>query len=427
MPDRASSRNPEDLYGKTAPPLPPPQGDVVRVSTVQQLREAVENLVDGRTVVIEPGEYRLERTLSVDGVRRISLRGATGKRGDVILRGRGMREEAYGEAPHVITVFDAEDVLLADLTLADAWWHDLHLAGRTGPRRTHLYNLHLLDSGEQLLKVNPGHDAVAYPDDGLIEFCRFEFTDRGKHWYHDGVDLFCAGGWTIRDCEFVRIRGPVGRMCGPAVLCFSGTRDTVVERNLFLECDVAIGLGIFHLDPRYTRDPQHRYAHCRGIARNNLILRAGAGGSAGILVGYSSEYRIYHNTIILHGTSPFTVLYGDRVSRGEIRNNLTDGPFQPADDVTSLDPWSLQWEGRPPEYRPAGLHPSPATIAGNLHSISPDWFADLAEGDVHPTAQAAADMGRVEPLAAVGDDFARRSRSRTGTVVPGALEPARIG
>ena len=420
-------QTPEQILGKTAPPLPEPDGDVVRVSTVEQLQAAVSDLVDGRTVLIEPGEYRLERTLIIDKVRHVSLRGATGDRSDVVLRGRGMREEKYGEVPHVISVFDADDLLVADLSLADAWWHDMHLAGRSGPQRTHLYNLHFLDSGEQLLKVNPGRDPIAYPDDGLIEYCRFEFTDRGKHWYHDGVDLFSASGWTIRDCEFVRIRGPVGEMCGPAVLCFSGTQDTVVERNLFLECDVGIGLGIFHLDPDRTRDPERKYAHRRGIVRNNVILRTGSGGSAGILVGYSSDYRIYHNTIVLNGTSSHTILYGDRISCGEIKYNLADGPFQAADDLCSLDPWSLKWEGRSPEYHPADLQPPPAVIEGNLTRISPDWFADFAKGDLHLTERASEVIDQAVPLEEVRGDFDGRVRPVGPLADIGAFEyPDRI-
>ncbi|MEA2062137.1 MAG: hypothetical protein U9P14_00440 [Gemmatimonadota bacterium] len=43
--------------GKKAPPLPPPTGDVVFVSTVEELQSAVSGLVSGRTIVIKPGEY----------------------------------------------------------------------------------------------------------------------------------------------------------------------------------------------------------------------------------------------------------------------------------------------------------------------------------------------------------------------------------
>ncbi|MEA2062138.1 MAG: dockerin type I repeat-containing protein [Gemmatimonadota bacterium] len=340
------------------------------------------------------------------------LRGATGNRDDVILRGKGMRNPNYGSVPHVMSIYNADDVLIADLTVADAWWHNMHLAGNAGPQRPHIYNVRFLDSGEQLFKSNPGRNSIACPDSGLIEYCRFEFTDRGKHWYHNGVDIYAGSYWIVRDCEFIRIRGPVGEMCGPAILCFQGNLGTVVERNLFINCDVAIGLGIFHLVPSSAREGTETYAHQDAIIRNNIILRTEPGGDAGILVGFSGNYKIYNNTIILNSTCAHTILYGDSISYGEIRNNLTDGPFQAANDDNSIDPWSPSWEGAEPVYHPTGSpgHQSTAVIEGNITNAAADWFVDFENGDLHLSKTALEAIDGASTLSEVFDDYDGHAR-----------------
>ena len=282
--------------------------------------------------------------------------------------------------------------------------------------------------GEQLLKVNASYDRSVYPDSGLVEYCRFEFTDRGKHWYHNGVDVVAGSYWTIRDNEFLRVRGPVGEMCGPAILFFQGCYGTVAERNLIINCDVGIGLGIFHFGASSARAGEDTYAHRDAIIRNNIVIRDTPEGDAGIMVGYSANYKIYNNTVMLYGDSPRTIIYGDSLSYGEIKNNLTNGPIVAASDQNSLDPWSPSWEEEP-YYEPTQTagHQSTAVIENNITDATADMFVDLDAGDLHLLETATAAVNSAVSLDDVTDDYDGHTRPVDGTSEIGADETGSQG
>ncbi len=103
------------------PKLPEPEGKVVRVENEAELQRAVANLQSGTTILLAKGEYRLTNTVHLrGGHKNIALRGETGKREDVVLIGRGMRNKDYGNVPHGIMVSDCTDVLIAILPLRSA-------------------------------------------------------------------------------------------------------------------------------------------------------------------------------------------------------------------------------------------------------------------------------------------------------------------
>jgi hypothetical protein len=398
---------------KHAPPLPPPNNKVVKVSNAYELEKAVNRLKSNTTILIKPGEYRLRRSLVFDNVRNVALRGATGNRRDVVIRGKGMRERNHGGVPNIISVFSVENMLIADLTVADAWNHNIHLAGSRGPVRTHIYNVHFRDSGEQMLKVNPGYKNISYPDHGIVEYCLFEYSDRAKHWYTNGVDVLAGDGWIVRDNVFKRIRGPEGEMCGPAVLFFSNSKRTIVERNLFINCDVGIACGIFHITKK-PRDGKRKYAHQDAIIRNNMIFRNKKGGDAGIVVGYSKNFKIYHNTIILNSTAPHTILYGDNISNGEIMYNLTDGAFQAVDDLNAIDPWSPKAHGQRNHLQSKILNLEPRVkLKGNINKVENSWFVDSENGDLHLVKSAYQVINKAKHIEDVKKDFDNQKRPRS--------------
>ncbi len=378
-----------------APSLPPPQGNVVRVSDVESLQQAVRELVSGTTILVEPGEYRLTETLIINGPDNVAIRGASGNRDDVVIRGKGMLEKDYGKVEHVIRIRKSVGILIADLTLADSWYHLIQIQGEYGSRNLHAYNVHFLDSGEQMLKATYNPKSKESADSGLVEYCRFEYTDRSKNWYTNGVDVLLAKGWVVRNNEFIRIRGPVGELCGSAVLFFGRSQGALIERNYFYNCDVAIGAGIF--------SGEEPYSHRGSLIRNNIIFRDEPGGGAGIEVGYTPDYKIYHNTIIQNSFAPYAILYGDNISSGEIYYNLTDGPFQAVDDTLALDPWSPELKEKKAVYRPSGKNP--AHLKGNVTNARSDWFVAAQKGDLHLSAGAAEALDKAAPLDLVKDDY----------------------
>ncbi len=316
-------------------PLPPPTGSVVTVGSTSELQSAVANLTSGTTILIEDGVYDLTNTLNIRGVSDVAIRSASGSRDAVELRGRGMANSSYGAVPHVLAVYDASDVVIADLTLRDAYYHLIQIHGEEDADRVHLYNLHLIDAGEQFVKGSTAGNPGPYADGGIVECSLFEYTDRARSDYTNGVDVLAGSGWIIRDNVFRNIRAPEGQLAGPAVLMWRNSLDTIVERNLFIECDRAIALGLSPPDGN-SRDGNTTYDHQGGVIRNNMIYRQGP-GDVGITVNYSGDVAIYHNTVIQNGTFPWGAIeYRFSSTSAVIANNLTDGPIWQRDGATAV-------------------------------------------------------------------------------------------
>jgi hypothetical protein len=361
----------------TCAPLAPAQGNVVTVATESELQNAVDNLTSGTTILIEDGIYDLTNTLNVRGVSNVTIRSASGNRDAVVLRGRGMSNAGYGNVPHVMAIYDATDVLIADLTLSDAYYHLIQIHGEEDADGVHLYNLHLIDAGEQFVKGSTAGNPGPYADNGIVECSLFEYTDRARSDYTNGVDVLAGSGWIIRDNEFRNIRAPSGQLAGPAVLMWRNSLDTVVERNLFVECDRAIALGLSAPDAN-SRDGETTYDHQGGVIRNNMIYREGP-GDVGITVNYARDVLIYHNTVIQNGTFPWaTIEYRFSSTVATISNNLTDGPIWQRDGAV-------------------------ATLRGNVTDAPADWF--VGDGDLHLTGTATGAIDAATGPALVDDDF----------------------
>ncbi len=349
------------------PPLPAPTGNVVHVSTEPQLQAAVQNLVSNTTILIAAGTYRLTGTLDIGNrpLVNVALRGATGRRDDVVLVGPGMRNPSYGAAPNGIwTGNGVQGVLIANLTVQEFYFHPVILnAGTAAPR---LYNVRLRDGGQQLLKSNPD-SAGRGNDNGIVEYSVFEFSDTSRDYYTNGVDVLGGRGWIIRHNLFRNIRAPIGQLAGPAILMWRGSRDTIVDGNTFLNCqrDIALGLA-----------PQTPHDHMGGVVRNNFIYRESwVHGDAGINIFDSPNTRVLHNTVLTSGTYPNAIEYRFPDTTGVlIANNLVDAAIRARDGAS-------------------------ATLQSNLTTARADMFTNAGVADLHllPGASAALDKGVTLP------------------------------
>jgi hypothetical protein len=349
------------------------------VDTVAELQNAVANLTSNTTILIADGTYDLTHTLVIDGANNVAIRGASGNRGAVVLRGRGMSNSNYGNVPHIFLVQAANDVLIADMTLRDAYFHLVQIQGEQGAQRPKLYNLRMVDSGEQFVKGSTAGAPGPYADGGLVACSTIEYTNRARSDYTNGVDVLAGADWVIRDNVFRNIRAPAGQLAGPAVLMWRNSLDTVVERNLFIECDRAIALGLSAPDSN-SRGGETTYDHQGGVVRNNFIYRAGD-GDVGITVNYARAAAIYHNTVLLNGTFPWGAIeYRFGATTADLRNNLTDAPIWQRDGAAG-------------------------TLGGNVTTAQPGWFANAATGDLHLTAAASAALDKAAALSAVADDY----------------------
>jgi hypothetical protein len=345
--------------GEVCPPLAPPSGATVTVSTEAALRDQAYNAADGTTILIAAGTYNMQGFVHIvnDG---IALRGETGDRDDVILDFGGMTGGHFG------ILVEADDATIADLTVRNAKDHGVSIQGRDRPV---LYNLHVQDVGDQLVKVNPWGDGS---EDGLLACSRLEYTDAAPNEYTNGISAHDAHRWVVRDNAWYRIRTP-GNSPVPTVLFWSGSSDTVVERNLLVDCYQGIAFG---------NASQDGINHTGGIVRNNVIY-ASQPHDVVVEMVRATGWLVAHNTALL--LNPNGVTWGM-----EARFPESEGTF--AYNLTNMDIW-LDRDG-------AG-----ATATGNVTDAQSDWFVNAAAADLHLVASATDAIDQATSLPQVPDDF----------------------
>lgn len=362
----------------TPPPLPDRGSRAVSVSTVDQLQQAVSRLASDTTIVIQPGTYRLTGTLYVRGnLRNVAIRGASNNRDDVVIVGGGMRS-ASGSVPFGIwTGGGIDGVTIANLTIRDVSEHAVIL--NPGTRRPHLYNLRLLDIGDQFIKGNPDSAGIGVAD-GILEHSVVEYTTTAPDSYSNGIDIHGGHNWIVRRNTFRNITSPPGQpLMGPAILFWNRSGNTLTEGNVLINCARGISYGLS--DRPGVED------HTGGIIRNNIVFRSATQqGDVGIHVADSPDTQILNNTVVLSGTYPFAIEYRYPSStRLVLANNLVDGTLQLRDGAT-------------------------ATVRNNVTTITAAMFVDAANGDLHLAAGAATAINAGSTEANVTDDIDSRPR-----------------
>ncbi len=357
-----------------APALPPPSGPVIQVTTEGQLQAAVGALTSGTTIMIHPGTYNLTSTLAItNGVQDTTIRGATNSCDDVILVGKGMTNATYGAVPHGIWVGNAQRVLIANLTIRAVYYHGITLDPNAGAQAPHIYNVHLIDTGEQFVKSNASASGSMGVDNGIVEYSIMEYSTTAPTNYTNGTDVHQGANWVIRHNLFRNIVAPSGQLAGPAVLMWNGSSDSIVEANLFLNVQYGIALG---LNPNKVDD------HLRGIVRNNFFYRNSTqGGDVGITINNSAGAKVLNNTVIMSGTYPNAIEYRFPATSGvDIRYNLTDASVQARDGATG-------------------------TVSSNVTNAQMPWFVNASVGDLHLTSSATQAISKAQPHPDVTTDY----------------------
>jgi hypothetical protein len=359
----------EAAPARPAPPLPAPTGAIVNVNTEAQLQAAVGSLTSNTTIVIAPGTYVLTSTLYVKGVTNVGIRGATNNADDVVLVGRGMAQTNYGSVPFGIwTGNGVSGITIANLTIRDLFFHPIIFnAGTESPR---VYNVHLMNAGEQLIKSNPDNNGGGV-DNGIVEYSVIEFATTAKSDYTKGIDVQTAKNWVIRNNLFRNIVAPPGQIAGPGILAWRGTSNTRVEGNTFINCARGVMFG---------SDDYYSPSHSGGIIRNNMFFRtASQPGDVGIILSDSPGTQVVNNTLYVSGTYGSPIEYRYAGTRNVlIANNLLDGIVKSRDGAT-------------------------ATLSRNYTGAGPGMFVNAASGDLHLSGLAVPAIDQGATTSAVTD------------------------
>lgn len=383
-----------------APPLPEPRNRIVRVSSIEELNEAVSSLRENSTIVIEPGRYQLTRTLGIEA-DNVTIRGAGNDCSAVELTGRGMDEIDHQGVTNAFWI-NAENTTIANLTVGEVYFHTVQINNEAVA--PHIYNVRMFNSGQQFVKANPIEFGVGV-DNGIVEYSVMEYTDgppKTNHegsgfGYTNGVDVHAGTGWRISNNRFSNFHTPdtSDHLWNAAVLVWNGASGTVTENNVFINVDRAVAYGL----------DQRSYDHKGGVIRNNMVTmppnlyssyRKNA-SDAVISVLDSPNTKVLHNTILTNGNTQLAIELRFDTSGSEVSNNITDAPISHRD---------RRYFGE----------------KNNITDAVSDWFIDPANGNLRLQPEVSAARDKVRPHRHAKFDIDRQKRPPGRQVDIGADE-----
>ncbi|MFC3194895.1 hypothetical protein ACFODZ_11650 [Marinicella sediminis] len=385
----ASLRSPACLG---APPLAPVSGVVAMVSDVATLHQVISNLQPGTTILLEPGDYQLNQTLYIQQ-DDITIRGNSDRCDAVNLIGQGMENANYGQVPHGIWT-NAANLKVFNLTIREVYFHPIQFDPSADA--PWLYNLRLLDAGEQFIKGSSGGFGNGV-NDGVVEFTIMAYTNSppvtdhggGGSGYTNGVDIHGGDGWLIRNNLFQNFHTPddSDNLWNPAILMWNGASNTVAENNVFIDVDRAIAFGLVNRTSGAD--------HTGGIIRNNMVYSSPGlfsasrrNGSDGLIIVWDSpQTQVLHNTILSNQNQRLSIEMRFDTTGSQVINNLNDASIGSRNGATF-------------------------TASGNLDSATQGMFLNPATGDLHLRGSATTVMDQVTaPVEAL---FDHDGESRSG-------------
>ena len=319
-------------------------GEVITVSTTQELRDAIIQANNGGnlTVLIEDGVYPIASTSWYPYITGSNLvfRSISGNRDAVILTGQGMQDVAPGT--EIVMSLVGDNITIADLTIRDCGNHGIS----TNSDNHLIHNVRIQDTYEQMIKGTSGGDNGT--EDCVVQCSLFEYTAGiGPQWYIGGLDIHEGDSWIVRDNVFRNIASPSVALAEHAVHFWDNSEFNLVERNKVVNCDRGIGFGL-------GSSP-----NTGGVIRNNMIYNDGQSPYHDVGIGLeSSPYtHVYNNTI--HIQYPNAIEYRfETTHSARIGNNLVNQAIR---------------------SRNGGQ----AILTTNLEEVDNNWFVDYATGDLH--------------------------------------------
>jgi hypothetical protein len=391
---------PPTVFCEALPALPADAVIVPAGSTVAAINDAIASAAIDGVVALEPGTYQVRAQPIVLDRVGVTLRSTTGDAADVVIDG--------GDTAETLVRMRQSFTTLAGLTLDGSALRGVSIGGDANIERITLTHLQLVD----LVRV--GVMSIEAPVDGQysdaieIACSRFRITEERRVGLADlcpgfaAINVDSSRDSVVRDNVFSDYFCDMFGTGAVTVRFTAGSRDTIVERNRFLNHFRAVIFG--GEDPALVTTPARVYAddpcgggywgHIGGIARNNLFwngsdaILASAPGTgtrtdSSISFWTTCNGAAYHNTVI-------SLMDPDEIFAGiewrwptttvEVVNNLvTDTLTQREGAVLTVG-------------------------AGNLELANPNEVVDPLGGDLHlaPTAQA---RGGGVPLPDVTEDF----------------------
>jgi hypothetical protein len=362
-----------------------PHRKVITVSPKNNLGKTVSSAGPGTTILLKAGIYRISSTL-VFRRSDVWIRSESGDRNRVILDGKKPGKRlSRGNCVNEIFAVLAPNICIANLTARYARDHIIHIfPPRRNPiKNIRMHNIHVYDSGQQLIKVNSnGSKPLYWVDDCILENSLLEFKDSsimqktGNSFYTGGLDVHGGMNWQIRNNTFNNIQRK-GKLMEHAVHMWSKSRGTIVERNRFINCYRAIGFGMkTRANGLVRRYPDQKgdkpyFDHIGGIIRNNFIFnKKGIHLESGIELMNVIDVEVLNNTVVSHDRPFASIEYRWPNTRVAIQNNIVSHNIRARDNAR-------------------------AKLKRNILSANRHLFRNYGKGDLHlsPNRKEAIDKG----------------------------------
>ena len=385
LPSAAPINRSIPMWFPKAPPLAPPQAEVIRVVNVDELFLAIEHIGAGGTILLDEGHYKLQRPIILREKKNIAIRSAVGNPAKVTLSGKGWDSEVRGD--DILRIGRCEGITIADLTFADCRSYGIKVEAENAPKDICIYNCRFRNIGVRAIKGSAGQDPKVRAVKGSVRYCHFENTKvPPAHWLFGGdyiaaIDMMALENWTFSDNVFRNIKGRNGGGRA-AIFIWVRSRRILVERNLIIDCDRGVAFG--NPGQSTANVAGERLVYVRdGIIRNNFIT---GGPDCGIELWYAEHIKVYNNSIWRPKQNwSRGIRIGNGTSNTNIVNNLVHG--------------EIRFDG------------GEAQLRQNLARQLDGYFMDPTTGNLALTQAAIEAIDRGVILPDVTEDIRRRLRS----------------
>lgn len=361
-------------------PIPPPTNTVINVSSVAELVSAVQqaNSTGNTTIMLADGTYTLYNYLRISA-DNVTIRSQSGDRRLVIVRGGGM-EGGVAIAFYVT----ANGFVAADMTIGWTSNCAIALSGRADNPLIH--NVRFFDTENWMLQIHPLPEDTARAYNGVVEWCRFEYTaGSGPDELIGGIVCARCRNWTVRNNVFKNIRSPDDTPAPHAISFQSQSSGTLVDNNKIINCDRGIGLG-------FSSFPTS--GHSGGVIRNNVIHTV-----ADVSIGLESADNacVYNNTIFTENyVNSIEYRFAGTVN-ASIINNLTNAAIASRDGGTGV-------------------------VENNVVNAQLSWFVNIKGGNGHLARSEPTVVDKGQTLTAVTQDVDCETRPKGSAYDVGADE-----
>ncbi len=296
------------------------------VSSSAQLLELLEQTSGNVAIYVAPGTYDFGKTL-VFNKPNIMLLSEYADKDSVIFNGKGMVRSHNVE--NLIDI-RSSGAVIDGITMQNAGNHIIQIRSERNADFPIIRNCTIRDGYEQLLKVS--YDKRNRPDEqsdsGIIENCLFEYSAGiGPNFYIGGIDAHGIRNWVIKGNVFKHIASPGNRIAEHAIHLWNNTESNIVENNIIIDSDRAIGFGM-RKRAKGDENKHIKFSNYGGIIRNNFIFHSDNQdpfADTGIILEDSPNTVVENNYIFMEHSYRRAIEYRFTPTVGVVvRNNSTN-------------------------------------------------------------------------------------------------------